>query len=165
MGGSTGEGGVARQFDPEKLVGAVNQCFDGFHFTIQTFRPEVSYANRVKTWFSARAAAENRGIPFDEPQPELSYSGPATFESCASEARESGFVLRLSMKAGSGRPFTIFIEEEYMFPESDDCPGIAIESSIANQLAFWTQEMICHGTVEELDGRAVCSGKWLKTWT
>ena len=71
MGGSTGKGGVARQFDPEKLVMAVNQCFDGFHFTIQTFRPEVSYADRVKAWFGARGAPKNRGIPFDEPQPEL----------------------------------------------------------------------------------------------
>lgn len=100
MGGSTGEGGVARQFDPEKLVVAVNQCFDGFHFTIQTFRPEVSYADRVKAWFGARAAAENRGTPFDDPQPVLSYSGPATFESCAGEERESGFVLTKAFDEG-----------------------------------------------------------------
>lgn len=165
MHGSTDEGGVARQYDPEKLVVAVNQCFEGFNFTIQTFRPETSYADRVKAWFEARAAAEKRGIPFNEPQPVLSYSGPATFDSCVGEERESGFVLRLSMKAASGRPFTIFIEEEYMFPENGAYPGTPIESSIANQLAFWTQEMICHGTVEELNGRAVYSGLWLETWT
>jgi hypothetical protein len=165
MNRGTDKGGVARQFDPEKLVVAVNQSFDGFHFTIQTFRPAISYADRVKAWFEARAAAEDRGIPFNEPQPVLSYTGPATFDSCAGEERESGFVLMLSMKTEAGRPFKIFIEEEYMVPESDSYLGSSIESSIADHLAFWTQEMICHGTVEELDGRAVYSGTWLKTWT
>jgi hypothetical protein len=156
---------TARQFDPQKLVAAVNQVFQGFHFTIQTFRPERSYAERVREWFAGKAAAENRGRPFDDPPPVLSYTGSATFDRCAGEERESGFVLKLSMKAESGRAFTIFIEEDRMFPESGRDQGPNIESSIAAQLAFWTDEMICHGTVDELDGRGVGSGKWLKTWT
>jgi hypothetical protein len=155
----------ARQFDPQQLVVEIKKCFDGFHFAIQTLRPELSYAERVKTWFADRAAAENRGRPFDDPRPVLSYTGSATFEHCGGEERESGFVLRLSMKAESGRAFTIFIEEDDMVPESGRDHGPNIESSIAAQLAFWTHEMICHGTADELDGRAVGSRKWLKTWT
>jgi hypothetical protein len=117
MNGSSDNGDVIRQFDPEKLVVAVNQCFEGFHFSIQTCRPEISYADRLKAWFEARAAAETRGVPFTEPGPVLSYTGPATFDSCAGEERESGFVLKLSMKAGSGRPFSIFIEEDTCSPK------------------------------------------------
>jgi hypothetical protein len=161
----TDQGGEERQFDPELLVSAVNECFKGFHFSIQTFRPELSYGERLKDWFAGRTTAENHGLPFEDPPPVLSYTGPATFDSCAGEERETGFVLALSMKAEAGRPFTIFIEEEDMIPERGHHAGLPIESSIAAQLAFWAQEMICHGTVEELDGRAVGSGKWLKTWT
>jgi hypothetical protein len=119
----------------------------------------------VKAWFVDRAAAETRGRQFDDPPPVLSYTGSAIFERCVGEERESGFVLRLSMKAESGRAFTIFIEEDDMVPESGRDQGPNIESSIAAQLAFWTHEMICHGTVDELDGRAVGSRKWLKSWT
>jgi hypothetical protein len=52
-----------------------------------------------------------------------------------------------------------------MVPEMGDWERPNVEASIAAHLAFWTDEMICHGTVERLDGRAVGSGKWMKTWT
>jgi hypothetical protein len=159
------EGDAERSFDPQKLVVAVNECFEGFHFSVQTLRPEISYADRVKAWFEAWAAAENRGVPFNDPQPILSYRGSATFDHCEGEERESGFVLKLWMKAESSRSFELFIEEEDMVPEVSHGQGPNVESSIAAQLAFWTEEMICHGTVDELDGRAVGSGKWLNTWT
>ncbi len=164
MDGSVGQSSAARQFDPQQLVLEVNECFDGFHFTIQTHRPEIPYAERVKAWFARRAAAESRGQGFNEPSPVLSYAGAATFDHCEGEERESGFVLKLSMKTESDRRFTIFIEEDDMFPETGHEQGPNVESSIAAQLAFWTQEMICHGTVDELDGRAVGSGKWMKIW-
>jgi hypothetical protein len=101
--GTTDQGSVARQFDPEILVAEVNGCFKGFHFSIQTFRPDLSYAERLKSWFAARTAAESRGLPFDDPSPVLSYTGPAKFDSCAGEERETGFVLELSMQVPSGR--------------------------------------------------------------
>jgi hypothetical protein len=164
MDGGTDQSSAGRQFDPQRLVAAVNQCFVDFGFTIQTFRPDLSYSERVKAWFAGKAAAESRGLPFDDPAPVLSYTGSATFDRCRGEERESGFVLELSMKAESGRPFTIFIEEDHIIPDFS-YRGPERESAMAAQLAFWTAEMICHGTVDDLDGRAVDSGKWLKTWT
>lgn len=165
MDGSTGQNSAAPQFDPQRLIVEVDQCFKRFHFTIQTSRPDLSFAERLKVWHAGRAAAESSGQPFDDPLPVLSHIGSATFECCSGEERESGFVLKLSMKADSGRPFTMFIEEGDMVPEREGVQGPNLEASIAAQLAFWTDEMICHGTPEEPDGRAVGSGRWLKTWT
>ena len=143
---------------------AIDECFEGFGFTIQTFRPEVPYTERRRTWFANKVAAESRGRSFDDPPPRRNFVGSATFDHCVGDERDSGFVLELSMKTESGRPFTLFIEEDRMFPE-DGHQGPNIEPSIAAQLAFWTAEMICHGTVEDLDGRAVGSGKWMKAWS
>ena len=52
-----------------------------------------------------------------------------------------------------------------MVPEMGHWDTPNVETSIATQLALWTDEMICHGTTEELDGRAVGSRKWMKSWT
>jgi hypothetical protein len=74
-------------------------------------------------------------------------------------------VLKVSMRAESGRPFVIFIAESDMIPEMAACDRPDVEACIAAQLAFWTAEMICHSVVEDLDGRAVRSGTWTNTWT
>jgi hypothetical protein len=152
-----------RKFSSQRLVDEVNRRFEGFHFSIQTFRPDRSYADRVQDWFAAKARAENRGLPFDDSKPVFDFTGPATFDYCAGEERESGLVLKLSMKAEPNRSFTIFIEEKDFRVNTH--PSTNIEASIADHLAFWTEEMICGCTIDELDGRAVGSRKWLKTWT
>jgi len=146
-------------------VDEVNTNFNGFHFTIQAVRPPEDYPGLVKSWFAAKAAAERQGLRFDDPAPSIGTLGSATFVHCEGEQRDSGFVLRLSMKAESGRPFVIFIEEKDMLPVMGVWESPNIEASIAAQLALWTDEMICHGTVQDLDGRAVGSEKWMKTWT
>ena len=152
-------------FDPVKLVAEVNNAFSGFHFTIQAVRPPKDYPGDVKAWIAAKDAAEKRGLPFDDPPPSIGTLGSASFVHCDAEDTESGFVLKLSMKAESGRPFVIFIEESDMIPEMSVWDRPDVEASIAAQLAFWTDEMICHFVVEDLDGRAVRSGTWMKTWT
>jgi len=165
LDGSTDQSDDSRLFDPQKLVAEVNKCFTGFHFTIQAVPPTRNWAERVKQWQADKAAAEQRGLPFDQPAPSMGTLGSATFEHCTGEWRDSGFILEVSMKSQSGRPFVIFIEEDDMIPEMGDWDRPNVEGSIAAQLAFWTDEMICHGTTEELDGRAVGSRKWIKTWT
>ena len=91
--------------------------------------------------------------------------GAAKFVHCDGENRDSGFVLRLEMKSESGRPFVIFIEESDMQPEMGVWDGPDVEKSIAHNLAMWTMERIVHSVVEDLDGREIRSGKWMKTWT
>jgi hypothetical protein len=108
---------VAGRFDPPKLVTEVNQCFTGFHFTIQAVPPTKNWAELVKVWLNDKAAAEKNGQPFDDPPPSHGALGSARFERCVGEPRDSGFVLKLSMKSQSGRLFVIFIEKDDMVPE------------------------------------------------
>lgn len=164
MDGSADQNDDTRVFDPQKLIAEVNKCFTGFHFTIQAVPPTRNWAELVKQWQTDKSEAEQRGLPFDQPVPSRGTLGSATFEHCSGESRDSGFALRVSMKSQSGRPFVLFIEEGDMVPEMGDWNSPNVETSIAAQLAFWTDEMICHGTVEDLDGRAVGSGTWMKTW-
>jgi hypothetical protein len=152
-------------FDPVKLVTEVNRSFDGFNFTIQAVRPPEDYAGDVKKWFTDKEEADKRGLSFDDPPPSIGTLGSATFVHCDGENGDSGFVLRLSMQAESGRPFVIFIEESDMQPEMGVWDRPDVETSIADNLAFWTMERICHSVVEDLDGREIRSGKWMKTWT
>jgi hypothetical protein len=104
-------------FDPVNLVAKVNKAFNGFHFTIQAVRPPKNYAGDVKAWIAAKDAAEKQGLPFGDPPPSRGTLGSATFVHCDAEERESGFVLKVSMRAESGRPFVIFIAESDMIPE------------------------------------------------
>jgi hypothetical protein len=152
-------------FDPAKLVAEVNRSFEGFNFTIQAVRPPKDYPGSVKKWLDAKDHAQNQGLPFDDPPPSIGTLGAATFVHCDGESRDSGFVLRLEMKSESGRPFVIFIEESDMQPEMGEWDGPDIEKSIADNLAMWTMERIVHSVVEDLDGREIRSGKWMKTWT
>ncbi len=152
-------------FDRRKLVDEVNTNFSGFHFIIQAVRPPEDYPGLVKSWFAAKETAEQRGLPFDDPPPSIGTLGSATFVQCVGEQRESGFVLNVAMKAQSGRPFVIFIEESDMIPEMGVWERPNIEASIAAHLAFWTAERIVHSTAEDLDGRSVRSGEWMKAWT
>jgi hypothetical protein len=156
----------ARPFDPHKLVAEVNKRFTGFHFTIQAVPPTRNWAELVKQWQADKAEAEQRGLSFDQPVPSMGTLGSATFEHCTGASRDSGFVLRVSMRSQSGRAFVLFIEEDDMVPEMGEWGRSSnVEASIATQLAFWTDEMICHRTIEELDGRAVGSRIWMKSWS
>ncbi len=99
------------------------------------------------------------------PSSERGRIGSATFERGEGGETEAGFIMKLSMKADSGRPFTIYLEEGDLQAVPEDGQKPNVEYWIAARLAFWVYEMICHGTAEQLDGRAVDSGKWMKTWS
>jgi hypothetical protein len=151
-------------FDPQKLVAEINKGFNGSSSIIQAVRPPKDYAGLVKAWLAAKETAEKQGLPFDEPQPSLGTLGSAKFISCEGEERDSGFVLRLSMEADSGQRFVVFVEEKDMVPEMSVWDRPDIEASIAGQIGTRLDEQICHSVAEDLDGKSISSGKWMKTW-
>jgi hypothetical protein len=121
---------------PSILQSAITRSFAGFKFRIQT------------SPHSAARSGQSNGDLQD-----------VDFAGCDIEDRDEDLVLRISFVTENGDPFTIYVEKECWVPSIPNTLADNDLGNLAGSMAFWIEEQIIHGTVEHLNGLALCSGE------